>query len=208
VEGERRSFAAVSEASRGGAEALGQATQTSLKASQDMARTGRDAARRAGEQATDFWRASLAPMADLQTEFGRWMEHIWRQSAPARMHSAAPFAGMLMAPLTGQPLSDVHETDGALELRVELPGLKADDIQLALRGDTLVVSGEKADEFERGEGGYRVSERRFGRFERSFLLPPDADRAKIEASFQDGVLKVTIAKSEGGAEPKRIPIKG
>jgi HSP20 family protein len=208
LEAEQRSFSAAGDARRQGAEALGQAAQTSLKAGQDLARTGRDAARRATEQASDFWRASLTPMTQMQSEFGRWVEQMWRQASPARLHGASPFAGMLLAPFTGQPLADLRETDTALELCVELPGLKAEDIELAIQGDTLLVSGEKADGVDRGEGGYRVSERRFGRFERSFLLPPDADRGKIDASFNDGLLKVTIAKSARAAEAKAIPIKG
>jgi HSP20 family protein len=208
VEAEQRSFAAAADAGRQGVEALGQAAQTSLKAGQDLARTSRDAARHAADQASDFWRTSLTPMTQLQSEFGRWVEQVWRQASPTRLHSVPPFAGMLLAPFTGQPLADLRETDTTLELRVELPGLKADDIQLALRGDTLMVSGEKAEEIDRSQGGYRVSERRFGRFERSFLLPPEADRSKINASFADGLLKVTIAKSPDAAEARSIPIRG
>ena len=208
IDAEQRSFAAAADAGRQGAEALQQAAQTSLKAGQDLARTGRDAARHAADQASDFWRTSLTPMTQLQSEFGRWVEQVWRQASPTRLHSVPPFAGMLLAPFTGQPLADLRETDTTLELRVELPGLKVEDIHLALRGDTLLVSGEKAEESGRSQGGYRISERRFGRFERSFLLPPEADPGKIDASFADGLLKVTIAKSPGAAEAKSIPIKG
>ena len=147
-------------------------------------------------------------MAQMQNEFGRWIEQAWRQASSARLQTASPFAGMLLAPFTGQPLADLHETDTAIELRMELPGLKAQDIRLALQGDILLVSGEKADEIDRGQGAYRVSERRFGRFERAFPLPPEADRGKIDASFSDGLLKVTIAKSARAAEAKTIPIKG
>jgi HSP20 family protein len=208
LDAERRSFSAAGDATRQGAQALGQAAQTSLKAGQELARTGREAARRASDQASDFWRASLTPMTQLHNEFGRWVEQMWRQAAPVRLQGASPFAGMILAPFTGQPLADLHETDQALELCVELPGLKPEDIALSLQGDILTVSGEKSEESERDDGAFRVSERRFGRFERTFPLPPEADRGKIDASFRDGLLKVTIAKSARAAEAKTIPIKG
>ncbi|MDB5460360.1 MAG: small heat shock protein [Caulobacteraceae bacterium] len=198
VEAERRSFAAASDAGRQGMQTMDRAASATVNA-------GQQAIQRAGEQASEFWRASLNPMAQLQNEFGRWVEHVWRQASPTRLHNASPFA-MSLAPFTGQPLADLHETDQALELRVELPGMKPEDVRLMLQGDTLIVSGEKAEEIERGQGAYRVSERRFGRFERSFVLPPEADRNKIEAKFGDGLLKVTIAKIPGATEAKLIPI--
>jgi HSP20 family protein len=197
VDAEQRSFAAASQAAEG-----------SMEAGREIAAAGQNAMRRVGDRAADFWRASLSPMSEFQGEFGRWVDHIWRQSSPTRMQTASPFAGMMLAPFTGQPLADLRETDTTLELRVELPGLKAGDVQLALKGDTLLVSGEKTEEVEQGQGAYRVSERRFGRFERSFVLPAEADHGRIEASFSDGLLKVTIAKSEQAAEPKTIPISG
>jgi HSP20 family protein len=198
VDDETRSFAPASEAGRQGMAAMGRTAAATAKA-------GEEAMQRVSDQAADFWRGSLNPMAQLQNEFSRWVEHVWRQASPTRLQNASPFA-MSLAPFTGQPLADLHETDQALELRVELPGMKPEDVQLSLQGDTLIVSGEKADEIERGRGAYRVSERRFGRFERSFVLPPEADRNKIEAKFSDGLLKVRIGKSPGAAQAKSIPI--
>ena len=208
IDTEQRSFAAAGDVSRKGIQAASQAAEGSIKAGREMAAASQDALRRVNEHAADFWRASLSPMSQVQGEFGRWVEHMWRASSPTRLGAASPFAGMMMASISGQPLADLRETDETLELRVELPGLKADDVDLALKGDTLLVSGEKTDEVEQGVGGYRVSERRFGRFERAFLLPPEADRGKIDASFSDGLLKVTIAKAKAATEPKAIPIKG
>jgi HSP20 family protein len=213
VEAERRSFGAAADAGRRSTEALGQAAQTSLKAGQDMARHSQEMARRASDQAADFWRSSMTPMAQMQGEFSRWFEQMWRQASPARLHGAPLFAnpafpGAMLASFSGNPAADLHETAQGLELCVELPGLKADEIDLSLRGDTLVLSGEKADETQKAEGAYRVSERRFGRFERSFPLPPEADRSHIDASFQDGLLRVTIPKLAEGQESTPIPVKG
>ena len=218
----RRASAAARRAGGGAADAAGEAVQTGLEAerrsfsdaldtaksaigaSRDMARTSQETVRRAGDHAADLWRASMAPMTLFQTEIGQWFDHLWRQASPTRL---PPFAGML-APFAGLPPADMKMTDKALELHVELPGLKAADVQLTLVGDTLVVSGDRRDEVNGNRGGLRFSERRFGHFERTFPLPPEADHGKIDASFSDGLLKVTIARSAAAAEPKAIPIKG
>lgn len=195
VDAEQRSFGAAASAA-----------QTSLKAGQDMARQGQEMARRASEQATEFWRSSLTPMSEMQAEMGRWFEQMWRAAAPSRIAGASPFA--MLSPLAGHPAAALRETPQGFELNIELPGLSADEVDLSLRGDALVVSGETADSAEGGEGAYRFSERRFGRFERRFPLPAGADRTKIEASFQDGLLRVTIPASPEGETAEPIRIKG
>jgi HSP20 family protein len=204
LEAEQRSFSAASDASRQSPAALGRAAQSSLKAGQEMARHGQDIAKRATTQAADFWRSSLTPMGQLTGEFNRWVEQMWRGAGG--MHGGLPMA--MLAPFTGHPLADLRETDDGYELCVDLPGMKAQDIELQIRGDMLMVSGEKSEDSQGGQGSYRFSERRFGRFERAFALPPGADRAQIEASFQDGVLKVLIPTSPEGEQPQTIPVKG
>lgn len=205
VEAEQRSFSAATDAGRESAAALGRAAQTSLKASQEMARHSQDMAKRATSQAADFWRSSLTPMSQLTGEFNRWFEQMWRGAAPNSMQGGLPLA--MLAPFTGHPLADMRETEQGFELCVDLPGMKAQDIELSIRGEMLMVSGEKADENQGGQGGYRFSERRFGRFERAFALPPGADRSKIDARFQDGVLKVQIPVSPEGDQAQRIQVK-
>ena len=208
LEAEQRTFSAAADAGRQSAAALGQAAQSSIKASQEMARHGQDIAKRATNQAADFWRSSLTPMGQLTGEFNRWFDQMWR-GAPTAMHGGLPLA--MFAPFTGQPLADMRETDQGFVLSVDLPGLKAQDIELSIRGDMLIVSGEKAEGHQGGQGAgagaYRFSERRFGRFERAFALPPGAERAKIEAAFQDGVLKVQIPVSPEGEPAQTIPVK-
>jgi len=206
IDAEQRSFSAASDAGRQSAAALGRAAQTSMKASQEMARQSQDMAKRATSQAADFWRSSLTPMSQLTGEFNRWFEQMWRGATPASMQGGMPLA--MLAPFTGQPLADMRETDQGFELAVDLPGMKAKDIELSIRGEMLVVSGEKAEQNEGGQGGYRFSERRFGRFERAFALPPGADRDKIAANFEDGVLKVEIPISPEGDRAQTIPVKG
>jgi HSP20 family protein len=207
VEAEQRSFNAATDAGRQSAAALGQAAQSSLKASQEMARHSQDMAKRATSQAADFWRSSLTPMSQLTGEFNRWFEQMWRGAAgPGAMQGGLPLA--MLSPFTGHPLADMRETEQGCELIVDLPGMKAQNIELSIRGEMLVVSGEKIDEHKGAQGGYRFAERRFGRFERAFALPAGAERNRIQANFEDGVLKVQIPISPEGEQSQTIPIKG
>jgi HSP20 family protein len=206
VDAEQRTFSAASDAGRESAAAIGRAAQSSMKAGQEMARHSQDMAKRATSQAADFWRSSLTPMSQLTGEFNRWVEQIWRGAAPTSMQGGLPLA--MLSPFTGHPLADMRETDRGCELSVDLPGMKARDIELSIRGEMLIVSGEKAEEHAGGQGAYRFSERRFGRFERAFALPPGADRNGIEASFEDGVLKVQIPISPEGEQAQTIQVKG
>jgi HSP20 family protein len=206
IETEQRSFATASEAGRESAAAISRAAQSSLKAGQEMARHSQDMAKRATNQAADFWRSSLSPMSQFTGEFNRWIEQMWRGAGPTAMPGGMPLA--MFSPFTGHPLADMRETDRGCELSVDLPGMKARDIELSIRGEMLVVSGEKTEGRDGGQGGYRFSERRFGRFERAFALPPGADRNGIEATFEDGVLKVEIPISPEGEQARTIQVKG
>lgn len=206
IEAEQRSFTAASDAGRQSAAALGRAAQSSIKAGQEMARHSQDMAKRATNQAADFWRSSLTPMSQLTGEFNRWFEQMWRGASPTSMPGGLPLA--MLAPFTGHPLADMRETDQGFELCVDLPGMKPKDIELSIRGEMLIVSGEKAEQTNGGHGAYRFSERRFGRFERAFALPPGADRNRIEANFEDGVLKVEIPVSPDGDQAQTIPVRG
>jgi len=168
--------------------------------------------RQAGQQLAESWRGALDPLLSLQYDFGRWFDDVWRQTfgfQPMRTQPFGALGRLGTAGLFGLPPADLKETAAAHLLAIELPGLTRADIDVSLDGDTLVVSGHKSDETESAGARYRVSERRFGRFERIFPLPADVDRAKIEATFQDGVLKITLPK-EATAAPTRssIAIKG
>jgi HSP20 family protein len=90
---------------------------------------------------------------------------------------------------------DVTEKDGTFVVSAEMPGLAEKDIQVSLSGDMLTIKGEKrlACE-EKGKNRY-LSERSYGDFQRVFSLPDGVDRASITASFDNGVLTVTLPKS-------------
>jgi HSP20 family protein len=104
------------------------------------------------------------------------------------------------------PEANVLETEKAVEVTLDLPGMKPEDVKLEVREGRLCVSGEKREEKEeKGETFHRI-ERRSGAFLRAIPLPGVVDDTKADAKFADGVLKVTLPKT-AEAMPKAIPIK-
>jgi len=104
------------------------------------------------------------------------------------------------------PAVDVHENEHEITLRAELPGMTEDDIELTIDKGRLTVQGEKRLEKEDTDGEDRRIESSYGSFYRSFPLPDTVDQDNINASFKNGVLYVTLAKTEA-AKPKRIELK-
>ena len=93
-----------------------------------------------------------------------------------------------------QPRLDVAVDDEGYHIQVELPGLKREDVTLELRGDSLIIRGEKSwSERQQSRHYYRV-ERSYGQFQRVLALPQDADHERIEARMKDGVLSITIGR--------------
>jgi HSP20 family protein len=168
-----------------------------------------EAGRTAGQGAVETWRRTFDPFLALQLEMNRWFDDLWRQAVGFRAPAAQmlrPFGQLGGHGLFAMPPADLQDTDHAHLLAIELPGLTRDDVDISLDGDMLTVCGHKAEETENASATYRMSERRFGRFERSFPVPPDVDRAKISAQFRDGVLRVTLPKNPAAA-PRRSRIE-
>lgn len=107
-----------------------------------------------------------------------------------------------------QPSADASESGNSYQISIELPGMDANDIELKVEGDVLVVSGEKRDEREEQDRNYYLVERSYGAFRRAFRLPEDVDREKISAEFSKGVLEVSIPRAAGaGKDVRRIDIR-
>jgi HSP20 family protein len=103
------------------------------------------------------------------------------------------------------PAIDISETDDQVLVQAEVPGMDAGDIDVSLEGNVLTLRGEKKDQREeKGENFHRV-ERQYGSFMRSIQLPTDVVAEKVTATFRNGVLEVTLPKSEE-AKPKRVAI--
>jgi HSP20 family protein len=103
------------------------------------------------------------------------------------------------------PAVDLLERDDSLVLKADLPGMSEDDVHIEVRDNVLTVAGERKAEHEANENGYYRVERSFGQFSRSLQLPDGVDADRIAASFDNGVLEVTIPKPEQ-RKPRRITI--
>ena len=147
---------------------------------------GKEKKRAAVEPAGE--RSALRPWSP----FGRLLEELWSDRLPA----AARWS----------PSVDVAENDAAYVVTAELPGAKKEDVSLELHGDVLTIRGEKRSEREEKNERRHLVERTFGSFERSFTLPQNADGDRVAATFKDGVLTVTIPKTEAH-KPRQVDIK-
>jgi HSP20 family protein len=106
------------------------------------------------------------------------------------------------------PAIEVREHDNKTEIVAELPGLNKDDVKVEVTNEGILIQGEKRREEEKTQGGYRHSERTYGRFYRQIPLPDGADPDKAQAEFKNGVLHVNVPISDNRRQTKRIQING
>jgi HSP20 family protein len=142
--------------------------------------------------------APWRPFRELE-RMRREMDRIWDsffERRPARVEEAAEWF----------PTLDVSETKNDYVVKAELPGIDPKDIDISLTNDLLTIKGEKKQEKEEKEENYHVIERSYGSFTRSVRLPGQVQSDKINASFKNGVLRVTLPKTEE-AKKKEIKIK-
>jgi len=105
-----------------------------------------------------------------------------------------------------QPSVDTLEKDQAIEIRAELPGVKKDDISIDVRNNVLTLSGERSYDEDVNEENFYRRERFYGKFQRSFTLPDNVNTDNIEAQFDEGVLKITVPKTEESQSKKQIEV--
>ncbi|NIS61516.1 MAG: Hsp20 family protein [Proteobacteria bacterium] len=104
------------------------------------------------------------------------------------------------------PSLDVSETKDNFVVKAEVPGIDAKDIDISLTGDVLTIKGEKRQEREEKEEDYHLVERSYGSFSRSVRLPAEVESSKIKASYKNGILNITLPKSEK-VKAKEVKIK-
>ena len=103
---------------------------------------------------------------------------------------------------------NISETDNAVEIEAELPGIEEKDVEVSLNEDVLTIKGEKKMERDEQQKNYRHQERMFGKFERSIDLSFVPDPKSVKALFAKGVLKITLPKSATAIQNNvKIPIK-
>jgi HSP20 family protein len=141
------------------------------------------------------------PVVSLQRDVNRIFLRISGNGSTSRW-------GVLGRWESGGPRTDIAETDSALEVSVELPGLDRKEVDVSLTDTALTIKGQKKSEREESKKGYHVSERSYGSFYRSIPLPSGVDTDKGSAEFKNGVLTVTLPKTqEALSRVKKIEVK-
>lgn len=133
---------------------------------------------------------------DDNAYFGNIMDSLWKSfDLPVVFSGREEWA----------PAIDVSETQTAYIVKAELPGMDKEAIDIAITDGVLTVSGEKKVETKEEKENYILTESRYGKFSRSFALPSDASSEKVDATFTNGVLTISVPKSEA-AKPKKITV--
>ena len=140
------------------------------------------------------------PVFLLHREMNRLFDDVMTGGLPAV--GAAGLAEPIIAPRL-----DVSETDQALKITVDLPGVDEKDIDIRLDGDLLTIRGEKTAEREEERKNYRLVERAVGAFQRSLQLPFPVAPEQVRAQFRNGVLTLTAPKSGDAEHSHRIPLQ-
>jgi len=145
----------------------------------------------AKKPAVDFTNQLIEPFTQLRNEVDRLFE-----SFPFRMPT------LKLGRFATAPALEMTETKKAYKLTAELPGIEPENVEVTFDEGLLRIAGEKKEEREENERGYRLSERTYGAFERFVELPPGANPEKIDAKFKNGVLTISVAKN--GEEKRNV----
>jgi HSP20 family protein len=143
--------------------------------------------------------AELTPFRDferMRREMGRFWDSFFDGGLRRRIEEGGEWL----------PSLEVAEKKNELVVIAEVPGMEPKDIDISLSDGVLTIKGEKKQEKEEKEADYHLVERNYGAFTRSVRLPKEVQSNKINASYKDGILKITLPKSEE-AKKKEIKIK-
>jgi HSP20 family protein len=138
------------------------------------------------------------PFGELST-FRREMDRLFERFF-------AEFPSLELPGMAWAPRLDIKETKESLLITAELPGMDAKDLDISVSGNTLIIKGEKKQEKEEKDEHRHLIERSYGAFSRMVELPAPVAAEKIKAAFKNGVLTITLPKTEE-AKRKAIPIK-
>ncbi|HEY7349729.1 MAG TPA: Hsp20/alpha crystallin family protein [Ktedonobacterales bacterium] len=139
-----------------------------------------------------------------QQELERRYHQLWHELVRQSQQQA-----FLHRPSQWRPPADIHETPNAITVKIELAGMREDDIDVTLYHDALVVSGERHDDHEHDESiCYHEAQIRYGPFRVEIFIPIDIEHARVEAHYDDGFLRVLLPKA-APSEPKpfRLPLE-
>lgn len=141
---------------------------------------------------------------ELEHWMERFMDDFWRRPFPSLFGRDR---WLPIRPLSIRiPALDVYEEKDSVVVKAEIPGMKKEDVEVNLAGETLTIKGEKKEDKEVKEDDYHRRERSYGSFLRSVGLPCEVKSDEIKASFKDGVLEIRMPKTEE-AKKKSISVK-
>ena len=134
-------------------------------------------------------------MQDRTNRMNRLFRELFNSEAPEEALTTTSFA----------PPVDIYEDEHNITLKLEVPGIDENDIDVRIDNNTLTVHGERKIEKEEKEENFRRVERQYGSFTRSFTLPSSVDSGQVSADYNQGVLKIKLAK-KAEAKPKQIKV--
>ena len=135
----------------------------------------------------------------MRDEFDRAMQSFWNGNGDF---------SSLMPSTDWEPSVDISENDASLVVKVDLPGIKPEDVEINVSDDRLTIKGERKEESESDDKDTKVHrvERRYGSFLRSFALPPGTKPDEVVAESDNGVITITLPKGEV-TKAKRVAVK-
>lgn len=146
----------------------------------------------------------------MNSDNDRIFRQIWKMQSEMERLLREFFASknplLMMAEDLWRPPTDVFETGSNFVVKMEVAGVKQEDIKITLSGDTLIVRGRREDTFPSGKRNFRQMEINHGAFERVILIPAPIDEENIRASYKDGFLEITLPKAQQ-IESRSIEIK-
>lgn len=165
-----------------------------LKTNVPVSRQGEEAAGERGAAPIPY---GWEPFGSLRREIDRLFEDMTSGWGFGRSLDRAPWSGL------AAPATDIVENDKEFVATVELPGLEEKDIDVKVSDGSLSIHAEKSEESKEEKENYRLHERRYGSFSRSFTLPTSVEPDRIAASYDKGVLKIVMPKTEDAKKKQR-----
>lgn len=183
-------------------------SESSKEGSQTLARQERDSAAMQRRGASGNWLASPVDVFDRMTEeMDRTFDRMFRDfGMPRRSWLTHPFRSRASEGSWAPRIETFQKGDRYI-VRADLPGLKKDDVQVELTNEAVTIRGERRDEKEEEREGYYHSEREYGEFYRSIPLPDGVITESAQASFNNGVLEISMQAPPAETRSRRLEIK-
>jgi HSP20 family protein len=138
------------------------------------------------------------PGASLHSEMNKVFDNVLRDPLGA-------LGEALDKETNWSPALDISENDEQVQVRLEVPGINPEQIDISIDGNDLVITGEKKETFEKSEKGFFHKESRYGKFTRKVMLPEGIDGEKVNANYTNGVLAIALPKTPAVA-PRKISV--